>query len=187
MSDDDLDLDPGFLDGETPLPVPRRAAKRRERALVVERDAELAPVCVQALERIGLDAEIVWTREDALAALQRAQPLAFVYASADVLGLAPAAAAEELRRLRPDAAFVVGGRHVADVLLVDAVVLAAPFKDEEIERAFESSLLDGSRRRTLLAAADAVRAEEEAAEAAALAIVADLPPVGACSLLPLTA
>jgi hypothetical protein len=183
MNDDDLDLDPGFLDGEMPLPVPRRAVKKRERALVVERDAELAPVCVQALERIGLDAEIVWTREDALAALGRAQPLAFVYASAEVLGLAPADAAEELRRLRPDTAFVVGGRHVADVLLVDAVVLAAPFKGEEIERAFESSLLDGTRRRVLLAAADAVRALEEA-EAAALA---SLPPVGACTLLPLTA
>jgi CheY-like chemotaxis protein len=180
---DDLDFDPDFLDAESPLPAIRTPAAVRARALVVERDAELTPVCVQQLERIGLQAVVVWTREDALAALEDGKPLAFVYLRAEVLGLSTAEAVESLRRARPATPFVVGARGIEDVLLVDAVVAAAPFKAEEFQAAFDASLFDGERRRVLLDAAAAVRA----ADAAELAMLAAMPPVGACSLLPLTA
>jgi len=162
---DDFDLDFDDLDStpaETPAPTRRRGpAPDAPRALIVEDEPLLARICSRAATRLGMRPLVVWTRDDALAALAAGPDApAFVYADARIFGGAVAAASAELRALRPATPFVVGSRVLDDVLVADSVALCKPFDGDRFVEAFDSATTEEHARLRRLAAAADVRALE---------------------------
>ena len=152
------DWEPDFLtandETEVCAAAPRRAAAC---ALVVEDDPEVAHRCSKALDRLGIHAEVVWTREQAIEVLTRTStPLAFAF----VDGLRDGSAADlaaEAHRIRPLTPLVVASGSLADVLTADGVVICKPFTAEQFRAAFDAALFDGETSEALREAAEIVR------------------------------
>jgi DNA-binding response OmpR family regulator len=159
MDDDDFELDLDFATEAEALTPAAPAPRRTTKALVVEDDPKLARICSKVLGRLGVRAEVVWTREDALSVLSRAaEPLAFAFLDSlrddSCRGLA-----DEARRLRPGMPVLGGTRAIDDVLVAEAVVICTPFTSEEFEAAFDAALLEERIGDALREAADRVRLE----------------------------
>jgi DNA-binding response OmpR family regulator len=177
--DDELDLE---FETEIVIPEQPKAKSRTPaaRALVVEDDADLTRIALRQLSSLEIHSDVVWTRQDAMAALSRRdEPLAFAYVDARILGTNWAGAVAEIRALRPTLPVVVATREIGDVLAGDGTAICKPFTPEQFRAAFDASLFDLQIRQVLLDAAAAVRAFD-AAEAALVA--AGMPPT-----LPLSA
>ncbi len=174
--DDDFDIDFEDLDG-TPVPAeapahPRAPSARAPRALIVEDDAALARICSRGATRLGMRPHVVWTREEALAAIEdRADPAAFVYVDARILGADADVVAEQIRALHPSVPIVVASADLDDVLEADVVALCKPFDADRFVEAFDAALTEDVARTHRLAASSQVHAVE-AAEAAAAEVEA---------------
>jgi DNA-binding response OmpR family regulator len=154
-----MDWEPDFLEPvvETEsrkAPTPRAAA----RALVVEDDPELAHRCAKALDRLGIHADVVWTREQAIELLTRTStPLAFAFVDRGLRDGSGADLAAEAHRLRPATPLVVASGSMSDVLASDDVVLCKPFTAEQFQAAFDAALFEGGTNDALREAAEIVR------------------------------
>jgi DNA-binding response OmpR family regulator len=163
-----MDWEPDFLEPvvETEsrkAPTPRAAA----RALVVEDDPELAHRCAKTLDRLGIHADVVWTREQAIELLTRTStPLAFAFVDRGLRDGSGADLAAEAHRLRPATPLVVASGSIADVLVEDDVVLCKPFTAEQFQAAFDAALFDGDTSDALRVALEASRTAPPADEAA---------------------
>ena len=145
-------------------------------ALVIEDDPWVTQVCARELSRAGMLVNVVTTRKAALAALaRRGAPPAFVYADALLLAGTCAAAAAEIRRLRPATPFVLASRELGDVLGCDGIAICKSFAQDQFQAAFDGSLVDEERRLRLLAAIEVDRAGGAADDAVAEARRACLP------------
>jgi ActR/RegA family two-component response regulator len=139
------DWEPDFLEPDSATLVgPTRAPKKPASALVVEDDPELAHRCAKTLDRLGIHAEIVWTREQAIDLLSRKDtPLAFAFVDRALRDGSGPALEAEAHRLRPATPLVVATGSIADVLVADDVVLCKPFTAEQFQAAFDAAVIDG--------------------------------------------
>lgn len=111
-------------------------------ALVVEKDPDLARVCVRALERLHVRAKVVWTREEAIDVLaRRDEPLAFAFVDPELVDGADAGIAAEAQRLRPTLPLVVATSDIEDLLTAEGVVLCKPFTAEQFQAALDAALV----------------------------------------------
>jgi len=156
-----------FPGQETAIPsLP--AAEDLPRALVIENDSAHARVCVQALARLGMRADVVWTREDALEVLSTADPVAFLYVDARTLGKPSSTVEAELCARLPATPHVVASGEIAEVLASEGVVICKPFTVDQFKSAFEEAHRDEATRRILHEAAEAVRSLTTAESAPAM-------------------
>ena len=128
-----------LIDAETEFEVPEEATGT---ALVVEKDPDLARVCVRALERLHVRAKVVWTRDEAMAVLaRRSEPLSFAFVDPELCDGADAGLAAEAQRLRPTMPLVVATNDIEDLLTADGVVLCKPFTAQQFEAALDDALV----------------------------------------------
>jgi ActR/RegA family two-component response regulator len=153
------DWEPDFLEAtEATVARPTPAPKKTASALVVEDDPEIAHRCAKTLDRLGIHAEVVWTREQAIELLTRTTtPLAFAFVDRGLRDGSGPALAAEAHRLRPATPLVVATGSMCDVLASDDVVLCKPFTAEQFQAAFDAALFDGETSDALREAAEIVR------------------------------
>jgi ActR/RegA family two-component response regulator len=153
------DWEPDFLEpNEATDARPAHAPQKSASALVVEDDPELAHRCARTLDRLGIHAEVVWTREQAIDVLTRTTtPLAFAFVDRGLRDGSGADLAEEAHRLRPATPLVVATGSMCDVLASEDVVLCKPFTAEQFQAAFDAALFEGETSEALREAAEIVR------------------------------
>jgi ActR/RegA family two-component response regulator len=129
-------------DAELEIPGDAEAEELTGTALVVEKDPELARVCVRALERLHVRAKVVWTRDEAMAVLaRRAEPLSFAFVDPELGDGAGGGLAAEAHRLRPTMPLVVATNDIEDLLTADGVVLCKPFTAAQFQAALDDALV----------------------------------------------
>jgi ActR/RegA family two-component response regulator len=128
-------------------PALRAAPRRRPAALVVDDDPETARICARRLDRLGIDATVVWEQRDALDLLSHVElPLAFVYVNDGLRDGSGPDVAAEARRLRPGMPVVEASASICDVLTGDGIVLCTPFTADQFQTAFDAAILDETTR-----------------------------------------